>query len=153
MMSIRKERLAAIREELQGLIEDGLLNPETVVDRARNPNSSLHDHFTWDDTEAAAAFRIQEARALIKRVRVEVVRSDESVVRVPSFTRSVEGKGYVDTQTITVNKADHLGVVLITLAQVRTMLANLAAPEVDSLISHVDQVKHEIANQRDQSAA
>jgi len=86
-MSISKERLAAIREELQGLIEDGLLNPETVVDRARNPNSSLHDHFTWDDTEAAAAFRIQEARALIKNVEGAGMHRPEEFADVLSHER------------------------------------------------------------------
>jgi len=152
-MTISSERLRAIREELEGLIDNGLLNPEAVVDRARNPNSSLHDQFTWDDTEAAQAFRLQEARALIKRVRVEVVRSDNSIVRVPSFTRSSEGHGYVDTQMIAVNKVDHLAVVLITLAQIRTMLANLAAPELDGLVAHVDELRVDLARQRDQSAA
>ena len=125
---LSKERRNAIKEELQTLIKDGRLNPEDVVDAARNPNSSLHSYFTWDDTEAAAAFRLQEARALIKRVKVNVVRTDDTIVHVPSFIRSSEGKGYQNIAVMLTNKPSHINIILITLAQVSTMLKNLAAP-------------------------
>lgn len=143
---LARERLKAIREELQGLMSDGRLRPEDVVDAARNPNSALHSYFTWDDSEAAAAFRLQEARALIKRVKVNIVRSDEMVVRVPSFTRS--SGGYQETQVVLVNKPDHYATILITLAQVSTMLRNLAAPELDELVDHVDAMRAQLSEAR-----
>lgn len=144
---ITRERMRAIREELHSLMSEGHLRPEDVVDAARNPNSALHSYFTWDDSEAAAAYRLQEARALIKRVKVDVVRTDEEVVRVPSFIRS-DG-GYQETQVVTVNKPDHYSAILITLAQVSTMLTNLAAPELDELVEHVEAVRLGISQKRD----
>lgn len=146
---ISSERLKAIKDELAGLMSDGRLQPEDVVEAARNPNSSMHSYFTWDDTEAAAAFRLQEARALIKRVKVDVVRSDDSVVRVPSFIRTAGSPGYQETQRVTVNRPDHYATILITLAQVGTMLRNLAAPELDPLVEHVEAVRLEIQQARD----
>lgn len=43
----------------------GLLMPEQVVSAAEPETSILHSYFTWDDTEAAAKCRLQEARQLI----------------------------------------------------------------------------------------
>ena len=141
---LTKERLAALREEMQSLVADGTLLPEVVVEAARNPNSLLHGYFTWDDGEAAEQFRLQEARALIRRVKVQVIRSDNAVVYVPSFTRPVTGAGYQSTQSVTVNRPNHIGVMLITLAQISTMLHNLAAPELDELVEHVDAVRERL---------
>ena len=146
---ITSERRKAIREELQTLVKDGRLIPEDVVDAAKNPNSSLHTYFTWDDTEAAAAFRLQEARALIKRVRVSVVRTDESVVHVPSFIRLPQGAGYQNISVMITNKPDHIGTVLIALAQVSTMLKNLAAPELDEIIMEIDNLRVELRSNID----
>jgi len=144
---IARERMRAIREELHSLMSEGRLRPEDVVDAARNPNSALHSYFTWDDSDAAAAYRLQEARALIKRVKVDGVRTDGEVVRVPSFIRS--NGGYQETQVVTVNKPDHYSAILITLAQVSTMLINLAAPELDELVEHVEAVRLGISQKRD----
>jgi len=146
---ITSERRKAISEELQTLVKDGRLIPEDVVDAAKNPNSSLHTYFTWDDTEAAAAFRLQEARALIKRVRVSVVRTDESVVHVPSFIRSPQGAGYQNISVMITNKPDHIGTVLITLAQVSTMLKYLAAPELDEIIMKIENLRVELRSNID----
>ena len=35
---------------------DGELTVEAVVEFARNPNTTLHRFFTWDDREAAEAY-------------------------------------------------------------------------------------------------
>ena len=43
----------------------GILMPETVVAEARLKTSPLHDHFDWDDSEAAKLWRIHQARRLI----------------------------------------------------------------------------------------
>lgn len=49
-------------------IHGGLLKPEVVVAQARSPVSHLHKYFTWDDTEAAKYWRLEEARHLIRVV-------------------------------------------------------------------------------------
>jgi hypothetical protein len=50
--------------------ENGCLKPEIVVDEARPKNSVLHDHFEWDDDKAAYKYRLQEARQLIRCIRI-----------------------------------------------------------------------------------
>lgn len=69
-------------EELGQLLRrDGVLLPEAVVERARDPESAMHDWFTWDDTEAAKAHRLWQARELI-RVQVTVLPNTDTPTRV-----------------------------------------------------------------------
>jgi hypothetical protein len=56
----------------------GLLQPETVVERARPKSSPLHRKFQWDDSIAGHEYRIWQARQLI-RVSVEVMASTGKV--------------------------------------------------------------------------
>lgn len=60
-----------IREVLQAIYErDQQLTPQAVVDELRPVGHPLHDRLTWDDSEAATAYRLLEARTLIRSVRV-----------------------------------------------------------------------------------
>ena len=52
---------------------DGLVRAEEVVEWARErPSSALYNALEWDDTEAAAAYRIAQVRQIIGRVTVLV---------------------------------------------------------------------------------
>jgi len=66
----------AIRSELLAINEGhGVLTPELVVERSRDPSSALHQFFEWDDDQAAEKFRLVQAGALIRRVKLTVVRA------------------------------------------------------------------------------
>lgn len=73
----------------------GLITPEQVVEAARDPKSPIHDRFTWDDTEAARKYRLEEARALI-RVSVTVVENIAGPIRAFCSlpTDRLSGQGY-----------------------------------------------------------
>lgn len=60
MTPVQREHIDLIRRTTGGL------KPEDVLDDARNPNSPLHDCFTWDDTVAAEAYRLTQAKAVIR---------------------------------------------------------------------------------------
>lgn len=72
-----KQRLESIRKK-----NGGTLQPATVLDDAINPKSPLHEFFTWDDTEAAARYRLIEAGKLIVRVRLEIEPRNDHEVRM-----------------------------------------------------------------------
>lgn len=76
-----------VREELTRLATSagGILKPEAVVAAAKSPKSPLHDLFTWDDSEAAHAYRLWEARHLIARVKVTIEIAPEQQVKVRAF--------------------------------------------------------------------
>lgn len=70
-----------IKQALEALAVDGLLKPSSVVDAARNPDSPLHGHFCWDDTEAAEKWREEQARQLIRNIRIIVDLNEPVEVR------------------------------------------------------------------------
>lgn len=73
-------------EALKSIAErnGGLLRPQAVVDEARDEKSPLHSAFTWDDTEAARLYRLDQAQRLIRSFRVEV-EDDGKVMEMPVF--------------------------------------------------------------------
>lgn len=53
------------------------LTPALVVEHAKPKNSILHDYFTWDDKAAGKAWRLTQARYLIRQlVVIKVVDGD-----------------------------------------------------------------------------
>lgn len=88
-----------IREELERirLQNGGILRPEDVVKEAKSPSSPLHPKFNWDDSSAAHAWRLEQARHLI-RVFVNVVKvgngEKESRMFVALSSDKADGGGY-----------------------------------------------------------
>lgn len=44
----------------------GVVLPEAVVEFAKDPETALHSRFDWDDSEAAAKWRLVQARQVIR---------------------------------------------------------------------------------------
>lgn len=100
---IEKATILAELEEIQQL-GDGLIRPSAVVEYARDPNTLLHSRFTWDDTEAAEQWRLEQARKII-RVHVKMTMPDKldvvsvrAYVSLPSDRKS--GRGYRSLATV-----------------------------------------------------
>jgi hypothetical protein len=87
----------AAREELDFIRNQhgGLLKPTDVLEYARNDQTALHKFFEWDDTEAAAKYRLQQARAII-RVVVQIIPSTDEKIRafVSLSSDRHNGNGY-----------------------------------------------------------
>ncbi len=92
-------------EELKAIAKNdgGVLRPERVVDFARDPTTALHAAFTWDDSEAAEAWRLHQARNII-RVSVQVVERAGKPLTVPVFVSLQAdrnaGGGYRETYAV-----------------------------------------------------
>jgi flagellar basal body rod protein FlgC len=97
---------AAVKAELEKLTKKGrgVLTPRAVVEAARNPESALHDRFTWDDDKAADQWRLEQARQLIRSVTVDIVRSRvtiNAVAYVPQADKkSAKAQGYRRTTDV-----------------------------------------------------
>ena len=87
-----RDRLEKIRSRNQGV-----LTPDDVVKDASSKTSPLHAYFTWDDSEAAHRYRLDEARSLIRNVKVEVT-TTSSRIAAPFYVRDPrvgpENQGY-----------------------------------------------------------
>lgn len=44
-----------------------------VLAAAAGGDSALHGYFEWDDSAAAAAYRLEQAQALVRRVKVTII--------------------------------------------------------------------------------
>ncbi len=101
-MNMRQE----IREELAVIAkenEHGELNPEEVVEFARNKNTALHDEFEWDDGVAGHRYRLDQAQRLIRvMVEIEPRKDQDRVVRAfVSLTDHRGGnRGYLPREAI-----------------------------------------------------
>lgn len=65
------EDASTIANELAKHFPNGNIQPKEVVEIARSPRSALHTYFEWDDDKAAEAYRVAQARTLIKCIVVE----------------------------------------------------------------------------------
>lgn len=68
----------------------GELTPKDVVDDARHDNSPLHSYFEWNDGEAAEAYRLQQARGLIRAVVAIYTSEDKPAVRQRAYVHVPE---------------------------------------------------------------
>ena len=77
---------------------DGVLLPERVVEVASPIDHPLHPFFEWDDSKAAHTHRLEQARQLIRSVRVKVTvqsRVIDSVYYVQNPETKPSEPGYV----------------------------------------------------------
>lgn len=130
-------RLEKIRAKAQGV-----LTPDDVVKDARSASSPLHSHFTWDDSEAAHQFRLEQARTLIRNVRVEVSTSTVTMA-APFYIRDPRcgtQQGYASVAEIKTDRqvsADALKMEIARVIGVYERAASIA--EELGLSSHLEQ--------------
>ena len=90
----------AAGEELQRLNAKGKLTPQRVVDAARKPTNPLHPAFDWNDATAAGKYRLTQARALIRSIRVIVSNGAERSTHAYLHLTDRSGLCYVDAQKV-----------------------------------------------------
>jgi hypothetical protein len=91
--------IAAITSLRRG---DGTIHPEDVVESARATDSPLHTYFEWDDSAAAAAYRIDQARHLL-RVTVTHLPTGSESTRVRAFVSLSTDAGYRPIGAVLIN--------------------------------------------------
>jgi len=86
---------AAVVAELKRLAAEtgGVLRPEQIVQAAEPEDSPLHSKFTWDDSEAAQSFRIEQARRLL-RVTIHYIVSGRKTWRDRVFVSLSTDRDY-----------------------------------------------------------
>ncbi|MEX1211105.1 MAG: hypothetical protein WEA35_09580 [Candidatus Nanopelagicales bacterium] len=99
--------MADLREILTDIYtRRGSLTPEDVVEESKSPDSALHHRFLWDDVEAGERYRLVQAAALIRSVKVRFVEPDsQEAHEVRAFvsvreTTDPERCGYQPTEEV-----------------------------------------------------
>ena len=81
-------------------INGGSLEPERVVEAAKAKSHPLHDFFEWDDKKAGHAHRVNQARSLIRIVRIERPDMQEPVRAFFSVKSDTGNQTYRPVDTI-----------------------------------------------------
>lgn len=84
---------------------DGILTAQAVVDAARPDDHPLHQHFEWDAEKGAEKYRVQQARQLIRIVKLVYVDKRGDVQKMRVFhsvpdPESMSGRSYVPLSEI-----------------------------------------------------
>ena len=100
--------MSDLRSQLQAIYDaNRRLTPALVVDAARDEGHPLHDRFEWNDKAAAEAHRLDQARRLIRSVRVIYKEADEKegarTVRAFHAIRDEHGTAYQPVEQIVEN--------------------------------------------------
>ena len=141
----------------------GRITAEQVVNRARDPDSNIHNIFSWDDEKEAEKWRRHHARQLIGSlvtisVKVEhahplEVRGFFSVQETPNSNRA-----YLPTERILTNrdlKAMLLGDAAKELDSFLVKFAGIVAvgsPAITHVHEAIDSIRDEISRLEQQAA-
>jgi len=96
--------MSTIRSELVKISKrsGGMLTPEKVVLFAENPKTALHESFEWDDSIAGPAYRVVQAKQII-RAQVRIV-GDGKPMEIRAWvslsTDREHGKGYRQVRAV-----------------------------------------------------
>lgn len=93
----------------------GELTPKAVVDKARDKKHPLHPHFEWNDSLAAESYRLDQARNLIRIVRVEDAGADDGTSR--AFISVNDGDGTAYRPLAQIKRSADLQLVVLKQAQ------------------------------------
>lgn len=131
----------------------GVVTPARVVDAARDKASVLHEYFEWDDAAAAESHRLDQARALIRSVRVEV-RTGEVSFKSVAYIKDPETRdqGYKSIAILSQNETAakdavdaEFEAVAGHLRRARDIARALGyADHIEDLLRGVIETRHEI---------
>lgn len=133
----------------------GVLKPEHVLVEAANPSHPLHDRFEWDDARAGHAYRIDQARTLIRSVKVSVVvesRKIESVFYVRDPSQPTNETGYISVPRLRSDKELAAEAIKAEFARARAIMVrarDLAVvlgveEDVDMLLGHLQRLADDV---------
>lgn len=89
-----KETAARILSEISETY--GHISPVLVLDTAKSKDCPIHDYFKWDDMEAGNLYRLDQARFLIRSVKLDIIRGGDGNKEVKLITT----RAYVSPPTI-----------------------------------------------------
>lgn len=137
------EALAKITES-----NGGLLEPEDVVAAAREDEHPLHQHFEWNDSVAAHHFRLDQARSIIRVVRVI---DDEATDGTSRAFLSVKDDGKVSYRSITdVKSSLQLQMAVLNQAERDLMAFERRYQDMMDVCDLVRAAKQKVAERRAQ---
>lgn len=83
------------------------VQPEEIVDKARDKSTELHKCFEWDDTKAAEKYRVYQARQIVCHLIVKEVNKESQKQEVRFFYKTDKQEGYKPVSYIMRNEDEY----------------------------------------------
>lgn len=148
-MSISREAIKRL-EEIER--RDDTLRPSAIVAEAQDPESPLHEYFEWDDRKAAADWRLNQARELIRKVRL-VITTETITFNAPAYVRNPANSpgesGYIPVVKLRKNEDASRLAIIAEFTRVRDALSRARAlavalemqDEIEGLLENVAHLR------------
>jgi hypothetical protein len=103
-----KKKAQVVGETLSSLAEESPLTAEKVVKEAKKIKNPLHEFFEWKDSKAAAEYRLEQARHLMRSIVVQYQpNKDSPLIRAfVTLTKEADGEGYEVTAKVLSDKEE-----------------------------------------------
>lgn len=129
--------------------ENGELTTEVVIEDAKDENSPLHNYFQWDDAKAAHEWRKEQARRLIREVRLVIHETKTNVKQVAYVRNPDNDSGYVSTVRLRDDKNKARSALIAELERAESALSRAydvsyalgLSDEIESLRASVKGVR------------
>lgn len=108
---------------IKRLLQNGRIDPADLIEAAKDPSHPCHGDFTWDMDKAAVERWRDQARAIIRRCKFEVIVEDVTVPVVSYVSSPDDG----DDTFISVPKLRGVSRTSAVLASEVTMLHGVAS--------------------------
>ena len=135
---------------------NGAIKPADVVEAATPATSPLHPLFTWDDSSAAQLYREDEARNIIRSVRIirtDLPHQEQPIVRAivnvqaHDHESKFEGNGYISIDRATNDEAYRQQLLTNARAEIVSWQRRYddllqfagASPHVSEVIKSIDE--------------
>lgn len=135
----------AARAELAQLSKSGVITASAVVVRASDKSSSLHSLFEWDDKKASHAWRIEQARQLIKMVTIHIVAGENRTIRAREYVSLPTDRGcdglFRKTEDVLGHPTRRLELLRLALSELNALKRKYAhLSELASVFSALDKI-------------
>ena len=121
MTNVEKTMRSSLRRILGELEEQkGIVTPKDILDIARSEDSPIHGLFNWDDEIAGELYRLNQARALITDVKVEI--QDKKIQKFYNVKIEINGEekqGYKSVNNIINNEQMKNQIVQDAVSEIR----------------------------------
>lgn len=131
----------------------GRLTPTIVLEEAEPEGSVLHGDFEWDDTKAARAFRIDQARDLIQSVVIYRPRSKKTIRAYVSVARDRGDVGYRRIDDVMSDSELRAEMIRDFAGSLRSTLSRFAALEREPETASVFDVVADLSARLDGESA
>ena len=131
----------------------GKVSPDAIVEAAKKKTHPLHKLFTWDDTEAAAKFRLAEAGSLLRSIEITYIelpeqprRAFEIMLRKRTGSRDVETL-YGTAEEVAADPAAHSRLIAEAVTTLMAWRARFRyLQELSHLIEEIDKTIEQLAS-------